>query len=239
MNVGLRCLGVSTVLTNARTKDHHVGAGLLLRMIFVHMEKEGLPMSRDLWEKYDPSAPRPDPQRQQQGKLNKVAGARFEAYIKQACEFYRKHGLADVDKTPEPFHVTGRRQKNRNYNARNKTGGLLFEGYFESPAQPDFQGTIQGGRSIMFEAKTAHGDRVEQKKVTVDQEKALESHSQLGAACFVFVMLNMQDIFRVPWETWRDMKQLYGRKYMTEAELQSFSVSEHNGTILLFDGVKL
>ena len=83
-------------------------------------------MGYDGWENYDPAAPKKDPTRQLQGKLNKVNGDRLEAYIKAACEIYKREGLAVVDKTPEPFHITGKKRK--------QSGAFAFEGFFESPA---------------------------------------------------------------------------------------------------------
>jgi recombination protein U len=184
------------------------------------------------WRDLDPNAPKKDPKRQMQGQMNRVVGEHFEQYIKAACEFYKMKDLAYVEKTPEPFKVTGKR-----------TGpygnGLIFEGHFEKPAQPDFKGTLKGGRSIVFEAKTSQGDRILQSKVTEEQVNALEFHHNLGALCYVFVAMGMRDAFRVPWEVWQNMKSLYGRKYMTFRELEPFTLTQKNGIILLFDGVEL
>lgn len=183
------------------------------------------------WENYNPAAPpeKPkDPRRQLQGKINREIGATFEALILASCEAYKAKGLASVDKTPEPFKVTtGRHQ--------NSAGRWVFEGHFIEPAQPDFQGTIKGGRSIVFEAKITQKDRIERKEVTGKQYEELERHHQMGALAFVFVSINLRTYHRVPWPVWRDMKALYGRLYMTKGELEKYRLNERNGLILLFD----
>ena len=182
------------------------------------------------WENYDPSAPCKNPKRQLQGKINRDIGDAFEQYIIAACEAYKLQKLARVEKTPEPFKVIGSKKQN-------EYGIWVFEGYFTAPAQPDFQGTLRGGRSIVFEAKTSQTDRIDRSDVTANQEDALEWHSSLGALAYVYVSIGLKAFYRVPWETWRDMKQIYGRKHLKLADLEPFRLKEHNGVILLFCGL--
>lgn len=61
----------------------------------------------------------PDPRRQIIGRRNKAAGEIFERWISNACEFYKRNGLAHIEKTPEPFHITG------------KDGNGVVRGYYE------------------------------------------------------------------------------------------------------------
>ena len=42
------------------------------------------------------------------------------------------------------------------------------------------------------------------------------------------------DFFFVPWFIWRDMKQCFGRKYVTAADLESFRI-RFNGAVLFLD----
>lgn len=179
---------------------------------------------------YNPSAPKKDARRQMQGRRNYDIGITFENHILAACDTYKRLGLAYVDKTPEPFKILGSKKPN-------SQGIWVFEGFFTKPAQPDFQGTLRGGRSIVFEAKTSQGDQIKREKVTKDQENALELHGEMGALAFVFVSVKLRQSYRVPWSVWRDMKQIYGRQYMTVFELEPFKLKERNGIILLFDGV--
>ena len=50
----------------------------------------------------------PDPRRQLVGRRSKASGETFERWISNACEFYLQNGWAHIEKTPEPFHITGK-----------------------------------------------------------------------------------------------------------------------------------
>lgn len=50
----------------------------------------------------------PDPKRQLIGRRSKASGDTFEHWLTNACEFYLQKGLAYIEKTPEPFHITGK-----------------------------------------------------------------------------------------------------------------------------------
>lgn len=99
-----------------------------------------------------------------------------------------------------------------------------FLACFEKAAQPDYKGTLNTGKAVVFEAKLSTSDRIEQSRVTDHQAAALEAHSRMGAMAFVLVSLDFQSFYRVPWGTWRNMKQIYKRKYMTAAELEQYKV---------------
>lgn len=120
------------------------------------------------------------PARQAQGSISRATGEGFEAQILTACAYYRAHGIAEIDKTPEPIKViSGRHQ--------NPSGCWSFEAVFTKQAQPDFQGTLCGGSSVVFEAKATDKDRIMQSAVTEEQARALESHANMGALAFVLV----------------------------------------------------
>ena len=115
-----------------------------------------------------------NPARQAQGSISRATGEGFEAQILTACAYYRAHGIAEIDKTPEPIKViSGRHQ--------NPSGCWSFEAVFTKQAQPDFQGTLCGGSSVVFEAKATDKDRILQSAVTEEQARALESHANMGA----------------------------------------------------------
>ena len=176
------------------------------------------------WENFDPAATRKDARRQVQGHMNRDLGEALEGRILAACDFYRIKGLADIEKTPEPFKVIGGRHQN-------PAGFWVFEGVFTKPAQPDFKGTLQEGRSVVFEAKATSTDRMEQREVTVEQERSLSSHAKLGAVAFVIVSLSLRAFYRVPWSTWTSMKENYGRKYMTAEDLAQYCIKEVGGIL--------
>ncbi len=110
----------------------------------------------------------PDPRRQTIGRRSKASGETFERWLSDACEFYLRNGWAHIEKTPEPFHITG---KDRN--------GVV-RGYYEKKGQPDYKGVLCDGTGIMFEAKHTDSDRINQNVVTDTQWKALIFMSSSG-----------------------------------------------------------
>lgn len=153
-----------------------------------------------------------------QGKRNRALGLKFEEIITEACEYYRSMGLAYIEKTPEPMRVIG---------VINRKMGH-FKAVFEKAAQPDFKGTLQGGRAIVFEAKHTETDRIQQSAVTEDQENAMNRHEAMGALCFVIVCLD-NHYYRVPWEKWKTMKADCGHKYMNAADLHPYTLGTWPG----------
>lgn len=100
------------------------------------------------WQQARTTAVDEDKLKQQyKNRLNNAQGQHFEREILAGCRMYESHGIATIDKTPEPFRVTSK---------NHRTGE--FTGRFSTHAQPDFQGTLYGGRSIMFEAKRTSKD---------------------------------------------------------------------------------
>ena len=165
-----------------------------------------------------------NPARQAQGSISRATGEGFETQILTACAYYRAHGIAEIDKTPEPIKViSGRHQ--------NPSGCWSFEAVFTKQAQPDFQGTLCGGSSVVFEAKATDKDRILQSAVTEEQARALESHANMGALAFVLVCLRGRAVYRVMWEDWKNMKELFGHKYMTAVELEPYRVQLRQGVI--------
>lgn len=146
-----------------------------------------------------------------QGKRNRALGLQFENIINEACEHYRSTGLAYIEKTPEPMRVIG---------VLNRKLGQ-FKAVFEKAAQPDFKGTMAGGRAIVFEAKHTETDRIKQDAVTADQKDAMDLHEAMGALCFVIVCLD-NHYYRVPWDKWKTMKEDCGHKYMNAADLNTY-----------------
>lgn len=170
-----------------------------------------------------------DPRRQFQGKRSKIVGDYFENLIESSCEYYKEKGIAHIEKTPEPMKVISPVPK--------KPG--KFIACFEKAAQPDYKGTLKGGRGIVFEAKHTDHDRIERGRLTLDQLDGLENHYRLGAIAFVLVSFGFQDFFRIPWTVWRDMKKIYGRKYVKAEELEAFRVEATSMRILLLSGIAI
>lgn len=155
--------------------------------------------------------------------LSNNRGHEFEDAIKHGCILYANQGRAKVEKTPEPFRVLEKRENG------------VFVGRFTSHAQPDFQGTLDGGRSIIFEAKYTTTDRMKRDVLTQTQMETLETHHGLGALAGVCV--GIQDkFFFVPWPIWDGMKERFGRVYVTAYDLEPFRV-KFTGAVLFLDYV--
>lgn len=168
-----------------------------------------------------------DPRRQIIGRRNKAAGETFESWISSACEFYLQKGFAYIEKTPEPFHITG------------KDGNGTVRGYYEKKGQPDFKGILCDGTGIMFEAKHTEADRINQNVVTETQWKSLDAYEKFGAHCYVMVSIRLESFFRVPWAVWKTMKERFNHKFMTEKELDKYRIPDRQCTLLILEGVEL
>jgi len=166
-------------------------------------------------------APPKDPARQWQGAASKQLGEAFERRIDAALERYELRGEALVMKTPEPMRAT------------KDLGGGRFVAHHEKKAQPDYKGVLKGGRAIVFEAKCTATGRMEQGRVTPEQEKALNGFSALGAECFVVVGFGLRDIYKVPWADWRGMKDRWGRKHVVPGDLGEHRVRPGPGGLPL------
>lgn len=167
-------------------------------------------------------------ERSRKGLQSRRAGEHFEQMIEASLIWYEQKGVACVEKTPEPMKPL--RPPNRQ--------GQFLACYVKA-AQPDFKGTITGGRSVVFEAKHTDGDRIEYGRLSDEQVEKLSTHYKLGAAAFVLVSFGLQEFFRIPWEIFRDMKEIYGRKYIKQSELEQYSVEYIAGVLKLLDGIEI
>ena len=155
-----------------------------------------------------------------QGKRNRALGLKFEEIVDEACDYYRAMGLAYIEKTPESMKVIG---------VINRKLGH-FKACFDKKAQPDFKGTMAGGRSVCFDAKHTETDRIKQEAVTETQRDALNIHEAMGALCFVIVCLD-DKYYRVPWAKWKTMKEDCGHKYMNAADLTPYMLGAWPGAL--------
>lgn len=179
----------------------------------------------DGWEDFDPSRRKPKkPEMQWQGRVNRKNGEVLEWYILESCAYYREMKIADIDKTPEPFKVLSGMK-------RLSCGTPGFEGVFAKKAQPDFKGTLAGGRSVVFEAKCSTTGRILQSEVTEAQRLSMSSHKALGADVFVIVSLDLTTFYRVPWDVWVTMRGMFGHKYMNQQELAPYEIKFKNGIL--------
>lgn len=167
-------------------------------------------------------------QRSQRGRQSRIMGDHFENMIAASLRWYEEKGVACIEKTPEPM---------KPLRAPNRQGQFLA--CYVKAGQPDFKGTLTGGRSVVFEAKHTDSDRIEYGRLTDEQVEKLSTHHKLGAAAFVLVSFGLQDFYRIPWEVWRDMKAIYGRKHIKQPELEPYRVQYIAGVLKLLEGIAL
>ena len=148
-----------------------------------------------------------------QGKRNRTQGLKFEDIVDEACAHYKALRAANIDKTPEPMKVIKVLDRRLGH----------FLAVFTKAAQPDYKGTLAGGRSVVFEAKHTETDRIQQSVVTEEQWNAMDLHEAMGAVCFVLVSLEMK-YYRVPWAKWKTMNTDCGHKYMNAADLHPYTL---------------
>jgi len=163
------------------------------------------------------------------GYNSKMAGETFESMINVACEHYKSQKIAYIEKTPEAFKVTNKKQTSKCF---------IFEGVFTKKCQPDYKGTLCGGRAVCFEAKHTDSEEIKQSRVSEEQRDSLEMHEQLGAKAFILISIRMQSFYRVPWSTWKDMKNSYGRKYINMADLEEYRIPYIAGILQFLKGME-
>lgn len=164
------------------------------------------------------------------GRVNRKAGLIFEKFIEEACFTYELQGIAYIQKTPEPMTPIkpyGNRKEGK------------FIACYTKQAQPDFKGTLKGGRSVLFDAKHTINDRIQQSVVTEKQWEMFDKSDAMGAYCWVVVSLEDRDYYRVPWQTWKNMKQEFGHLYMSRQELEPYRIPCRGMEVLFLEGVEL
>lgn len=104
------------------------------------------------WQQARTTAVDEDKLKQQyKNRLNNAQGQHFEREILAGCRMYESHGIATIDKTPEPFRVTSK---------NHRTGE--FTGRFSTHAQPDFQGTL---------LDTIKSYELEQRRIALEEKR--------------------------------------------------------------------
>lgn len=148
-------------------------------------------------------------------------GAAFEELVDRSCDYYEEQGIAKIEKTPEPMKVLA------------NLGGGLFKAVFTKQAQPDYKGTLYGGRCIVFDAKHTDTDRIKRSAITEEQEKCLDAHEKMGAECFVLVSFGFEKFYRILWGVFKDMKSYFGHQYISrdDERLKTYEVKCVSGTL--------
>lgn len=114
-----------------------------------------------------------------------------------------------------------------------------FLACYTKQAQPDYKGILKGGRAINFEAKHTDSDRLTFDRVLTAQALRLSRTEALGGVAFVLCSFSGRAFYRVPWAVWKDMKRLFGRKYITQSDIEIYRVPfAAPGVLLFLEGVK-
>lgn len=163
------------------------------------------------------------------GLKSRSNGEYFERMIIAASRFYEDRGIAVIDKTPEAFKVIKPYNRDRGQ----------FICCFTQQAQPDFKGALMDSTMVLFDAKHTDKGQISRNVVTEEQEECFERYMKMGAMCFLVISLEFEEFYRVPWIVFRDMKKIYGHKYMNREELAPYRVKYNNGVVKYLDGIIL
>lgn len=167
--------------------------------------------------------------RSMRGLQSRANGECFEKMIIAASRFYEDRGIAAIDKTPEAFKILKAENRNRGH----------FLCCFTKQAQPDFKGVLMDSTMILFDAKHTDKGQINRNVVTEEQENCFERYTKMGAMCFIVVSLRFEEFYRVPWVVFRDMKKIYGHKFMNREELAPYKLNYTNGIVKYLDGITL
>ena len=168
-----------------------------------------------------------NPLRQIQGSINHLLGENFENRISDICKYYEINNIAKIEKTPEPMKILKHVENGH------------FEAIFTKAAQPDFKGCKKGGKTIVFDAKFTESDRIRYQVLSDYQRETLVSYKDLGADSFILVGFADGKIYKVEIDTWNNMKQEFGRKYILQQELEKNGLEvkkNKNGIIDFIEG---
>lgn len=162
-----------------------------------------------------------NPNRQLIGRISHGIGENFEEEVSNICKIYENKMLAKIEKTPEPMKILKHIEDGK------------FEAVFTKAAQPDFKGTIKGGKTVVFDAKYTESDRIRYQVLSDHQRETLLQYKELGAIAFILVGFQDGAIYRIDIETWIGMKENMGRMYIKEEELKEMSleIKKVNGVV--------
>ncbi len=151
------------------------------------------------------------------GAQNRKEGECFEGLIDAACDIYKSEHLADIEKTPEPMKILRRMEEGK------------FVACFKKSAQPDYKGTLMGGRSICFDAKATCTGKIPVSALTDEQIDSLTEHTHLGALTGVLLCFDFHTFAWIPFDLFMRAKELNGHKHWTVGETEKYRVNIKDG----------
>lgn len=153
--------------------------------------------------------------------LNKAnRGTELEEMIMRTNQRYRFLEEAVVHKISTPVKVLNVTQS-----------GKITDGYYEKKSTVDFEGNIEGGRSVAFEAKqTKIETRFDLSNIDKHQREYLGLHQKTGGISFVIVrFMKLQEIYYLPYD------ELHRWQYEESRKSIPYDAFEHR---IRADGLK-
>ena len=158
------------------------------------------------------------------GAQNRKEGEVFEELIEKACSVYKDRHIANIEKTPEPMKIL------------RPMGEGKFLSCFTKSAQPDFKGTLMGGRSICFDAKSTCTGKIPVSALTDEQIDSLTEYTILEALTGVLCCYDFNTFAFIPFDIFMKAKELNGHKHWTAEEAEEYAVYVKNGWLNFLEG---
>ena len=133
------------------------------------------------------------PRAKPKGESQANRGMEFEHELMAMHQLYRRRKLARVEKNFVQTQPT--------------KGGKIA--VITGRAIVDFTGTLEGGRSVAFDAKDCIGRRIELNRLADHQIDYLGDVHALGGLAFVLVRFERGRVYRVPVDVWSDAVQYH------------------------------
>lgn len=129
-----------------------------------------------------------------------------------------------IEKTPEPIRILTKVDANG-----------TFKACFTKQAQPDFKGTLKGGKAIVFDAKFTMTDKISISALSEEQVKCLTMHENLGAISGVLVSYGFKTCVFMTIYKFLNAKEIVGHKHWTAYEAIKYGQSvRFTGTMIDF-----
>lgn len=124
-------------------------------------------------------------------------GRYTENIVESALRYYENSGEAVVKHIPTPVRIT-------------KTKGKYVEGIKGKGLFVDYQGTLRGGTSVVFDAKsTKSKTSFPLANIPLHQLNYMRAHGRMGAESFVIIhFTTLERFFRIDWDELWDRVEL-------------------------------
>ena len=74
---------------------------------------------------------------------------------------------------------------------------------------------------------------MEKSRVSKEQTDYIDKNYALGAKCYVIIGFKSGEAYRIPWDVWQNMKEIYGRKYLKETDVQQYKIKSAWNAVLM------